>query len=106
MVLLECMTIFWQMKCIPKSTEGRAGVGLHHEGDSAYQRPGREPDRDCPGFFFRGSHGPEMRRYVRESGRVNQKLAKEADVVIEVKFGLPLMLKGELPLELKGDGTV
>ena len=32
-----------------------------------------------------------MRRYVRESGRVNQKLAKEADVVIEVKFGLPLM---------------
>lgn len=41
---------------------------------------------------------PEMRRYVRASGQVNQMLAKEADVVIEVKFGLPLVLKGELPL--------
>lgn len=38
---------------------------------------------------------PEMRRYVKESGRVNQMLAKEADVVVEVKFGLPLALKGE-----------
>ena len=37
---------------------------------------------------------PEMRRYVKESGRVNQLLAKEADVVVEVKFGLPLVLKG------------
>mgnify|MGYP000239527974 CR=1 FL=1 len=37
---------------------------------------------------------PELRRYVKESGRVNQLLAKEADVVVEVKFGLPLVLKG------------
>ena len=37
---------------------------------------------------------PEIRRYVKESGRVNQLLAKEADVVVEVKFGLPLVLKG------------
>lgn len=37
---------------------------------------------------------PGMRRYVKESGRVNQLLAKEADVVVEVKFGLPLVLKG------------
>ena len=37
---------------------------------------------------------PEMRRYVKASGRVNQMLAKEADVVVEVKFGLPLVLKG------------
>ena len=37
---------------------------------------------------------PEMRRYVKESGRVTQLLAKEADVVVEVKFGLPLVLKG------------
>ena len=37
---------------------------------------------------------PEMRRYVKESGRVNQQLAKEADVVEEVSFGLPLVLRG------------
>ena len=29
---------------------------------------------------------PEMRRYVRESGRVSQMLAGEADVVVEVKL--------------------
>ena len=43
---------------------------------------------------------PEMRRYVKASGRVNQMLAKEADVVVEVKFGLPLVLKGVLTPEM------
>ena len=36
----------------------------------------------------------DMRRYVKESGKAGQLLAKEADVVIEVKYGLPLVWKG------------
>lgn len=37
----------------------------------------------------------EFRRYVKESGKVCRQLAKEAELVIEVKYGLPMVLKGE-----------
>lgn len=48
----------------------------------------------CQDAFSEVPMDPEMRRYVKESGRVNQMLAREADLVIEVKFGLPVVLKG------------
>lgn len=35
--------------------------------------------------------------YIGEIGRINSGLAEMADVVIEAVFGLPVVLKGELP---------
>ncbi|MDD7430253.1 MAG: hypothetical protein PUK49_10840 [Oscillospiraceae bacterium] len=35
--------------------------------------------------------------YIGEMGRINSGLGEMADVVIEAVFGLPVVLKGELP---------
>lgn len=45
-----------------------------------------------------GNYSPETHRYIDVMGRINARLAAEADVVIEMVCGIPIMLKGELSL--------
>ncbi len=42
-------------------------------------------------------YSPETMEYVKALGELNRTIAKEADCVIEAVFGLPYVLKGELP---------
>ena len=37
------------------------------------------------------------REYMRVLGNINRALAREADTVLELVCGIPLVLKGELP---------
>lgn len=37
-------------------------------------------------------------RYIENMGKLNQKIAEAADCVIEAVFGIPVVLKGELPI--------
>lgn len=43
------------------------------------------------------SYPKETMNYIGEMGRINSGLGEMADVVIEAVFGLPVVLKGELP---------
>lgn len=44
-----------------------------------------------------GDYGEATRAYMEAVGRINARLAAEADVVCELVCGIPLALKGELP---------
>ena len=44
------------------------------------------------------SYPAETMNYIGEMGRINSGLGEMADVVIEAVFGLPVVLKGELPV--------
>ena len=37
-------------------------------------------------------------RYIENMGKINQKIAEAADCVVEAVFGIPVVLKGELPI--------
>lgn len=43
---------------------------------------------------------PETARYIRDLGRLNRFLAGESDAVVKVTAGLPLLIKGYLPIPL------
>lgn len=95
LVLLECMTnllaneLYSPNAKHPQDTATYIMEGIRHLKGQAEDLIVIAQDA-----FSEVPMDPEMRRYVKESGRVNQLLAKEADVVVEVKFGLPLVLKG------------
>ena len=68
LVLLECMTNLLANEMYSPKAQKEEPV--------AYQRPGGGPDRDRPGFFFRGSHGsgnapicPGVRAGQSETGK-------------------------------------
>ena len=42
-------------------------------------------------------YSPETMEYIKQMGLLNNKLAELADVVIEAVFGIPVLLKGDLP---------
>lgn len=43
------------------------------------------------------TYSPETENYIRAMGEINRRLAAFADVVIEAVYGIPVVLKGELP---------
>ncbi len=42
-------------------------------------------------------YSPETMEYIKQIGALNNGLAELADVVIEAVFGIPVLLKGDLP---------
>ena len=48
---------------------------------------------DCDGFDY----PPETAEYIRIMGDLNRRLAEMAALVTETVYGIPLVLKGELP---------
>jgi len=46
------------------------------------------------GIFY--SHG--TMKYIETMGKLNQRIAAKADCVVEVVFGIPVVLKGALPI--------
>ncbi len=44
-----------------------------------------------------GAYSPETNNYIRAMGEINRRLAALADTVIEAVYGIPIVLKGELP---------
>lgn len=95
LVLLECMTNLLANELYdPKAKHPDAPAAYIMEGIRHLKAQAEDLIVIAQDAFSEVPMDPEMRRYVKESGRVNQLLAKEADVVVEVKFGLPLVLKG------------
>ena len=43
-------------------------------------------------------YDPETVRYQQYLGRINRHIAKQADLVVEVVYGIPLIHKGEVPV--------
>ena len=44
------------------------------------------------------SYSDGTMRYIENMGKINQKIAEAADCVVEAVFGIPVVLKGELPI--------
>ena len=51
------------------------------------------------------AYDPDTARYIECLGRINQALAARADLVVEVVYGIPVALKGELPQGLPARDT-
>ena len=95
LVLLECMTNLLANEMYDKKAKKTEDTAAYiMEGIRHLKRQAKDLIVIAQDAFSEVPMDPEMRRYVKESGRVNQMLAKESDVVVEVKFGLPLVLKG------------
>ena len=95
LVLLECMTNLLANEMYSPEAEQAEDVPAYiMEGIRHLKEQAEDLIIIAQDAFSEVPMDPEMRRYVKASGRVNQMLAKEADVVVEVKFGLPLVLKG------------
>lgn len=95
LVLLECMTnLLANEMYSPEAKQAEDVPAYIMEGIRHLKEQAEDLIIIAQDAFSEVPMDPEMRRYVKASGRVNQMLAKEADVVVEVKFGLPLVLKG------------
>jgi len=45
-----------------------------------------------------GDYPESVKEYIRVMGRINASLAAQSDVVAELVCGIPIVLKGELPI--------
>lgn len=96
LILLECMTNLLANEMYdPKARRKEDVASYIMEGIRHLEEQAEDVIVIAQDAFSEVPMDPEMRKYVKESGKVNQMLAREADVVIEVKFGLPLVLKGK-----------
>lgn len=88
-VLLECVSTL----LANEMSVGKVIKGIEHLKKSAGVLVIVTIDVNCDGIEY----GCDTAQYIKMLGRINQTLAKTADVVIECVYGIPIALKGEIP---------
>ena len=101
-VLLECMSNLVANEMYAKGGAGTGTVAAVLRGIVCLRRQARHVCVVTNEIFSDGfRYDEETRRYQRYLGTINQTMAAMADQVVEVVYGIPLYLKGNL---YPGDG--
>ena len=98
-VLLECMSNLTANEMYQEEGAGNRTVEEVCEGVDHLCRQTADVVVVSNEIFSDGmEYDPETVRYQQYLGRINRHIAKQADLVVEVVYGIPLIHKGEVPV--------
>ena len=94
-VLLECMSNLMANEMFEQDGAGKDAVQEIMEGIHLLRRKARHLVVVTNEIFSDGTiYEGEMADYLQYLGEVNQKMAQEADMAVEVVYGIPVYIKG------------